>query len=431
MRKMWSLVVIFGLLLTALVAAVSLEDNLRIDEVEIDDQEAAVYTQEEVDNVSSIDDLDGVVVEEGAEVEFEVVVAATSTQEDVQVEVEIRGYEYSDYEDLDDRTELFDMDVGGTGESTRRKHLSITLPQQLEKDRYFLRVTVDDKDSAAIVRYVVLQIEPARHDLTIADVAFSPGNSVTAGRSLLASVLLANNGDKDEDDVKVTVEIPQLGVQATEFVDVVATDDNNVDYEDVPEMFLPIPATAAAGEYQVVVTATYDNFEQVSETYTLRVVADERFAQGSDTLVLAVGPEVQNIAAGQTATYAVALTNAGVGSQAYVLQAMAGDWATASLSSSLVVLTPGGNDVVYVQVTPDSNTVAGEHLVSLVISSGDEVLETVQLRANVVPGVADTFSLRNGLEIALIVLVVLLVIIGLIVGFSRLRRDEDEEQTYY
>jgi len=51
--------------------------------------------------------------------------------------------------------------------------------------------------------------------------------------------------------------------------------------------------------------------------------------------------------------------------------------------------------------------------------------------AGAAPAQANDFNLRNGLEIALIVLVVLLVIIGLIVGFSRLKKDDEEEQTYY
>ena len=92
--------------------------------------------------------------------------------------------------------------------------------------------------------------------------------------------------------------------------------------------------------------------------------------------------------------------------------------------------------VVYADVTAAMTAVAGEHTASLTISSGDNVLETVGLKANVqaaapAPAGSDV-SLRNGLEIALIVLVVLLVVIGLIIGFSRLRKDDGEEQkTYY
>ena len=247
--------------------------------------------------------------------------------------------------------------------------------------------------------------------------------------------MLENFGDKTEKDVKVTVAIPALGVSATEFVDVIETDNNNVEYEDVPEMFLPLPANAQGGEYDLVVTAKYDNLmETVTQTMKVSVVANEMF-QTSDKLVLAYGPESQTVAAGSKATYAIALTNAGASSKAYMLEAVAGDWAKVALSESLVVLEAGKNKVVYVDVTVASNAPVGEHAASVVVKSNDNVLETLNLKANVVAAsapVAQEFSLRNGLEVALIILVVLLVIIGLIVGFSRLKKDEDEEEkTYY
>jgi len=284
----------------------------------------------------------------------------------------------------------------------------------------------------------MLAVEPSRHGVDIKDVSFSPGNTVKAGRSLLATVLLENFGDKTEKDVKVTVAVPELGVSATEYVDVVQTDNHNIDYEDVPEMFLPIPATAKEGEYTVVVTVKYDDLrETVTEAFPISVLANELFQEKSNAakLVLAIGPENQNVAAGKTATYAIALTNAGVTSKAYTLEAATGSWATATLSDSLVVLEAGKNQVVYLDVAVNAGTDAGEHVASLVIKSGNEALQTVTVKANVVAGdnsVAGNFSLRNGLEIALIVLVVLLVIIGLIIGFSRLRKDdEEEEKTYY
>ena len=117
------------------------------------------------------------------------------------------------------------------------------------------------------------------------------------------------------------------------------------------------------------------------------------------------------------------------------LEIVTGYWGTATLSESLVVLEPGQNQVVYADVTVNAGTDAGQHVASLVVKSGNNLLETVVLKTNVVDNggsAVDNFSLRNGLEIALIVLVVLLVIIGLIIGFSRLRKDDDsEEQTYY
>jgi len=426
--------VIFSLLAVALVSSTSLESDLAINMVEVDDREAQLYSLDEVAAVASIDDLNAIVVEEGETLEVEVTLEAESSAKDIQVEVELRGYEY---DDISDRSEVSDIDVSpeGTGTSTVDVNLDLELPARLDKDRYLLRITVDDKDSAPVIRNIALQVKPARHSIEIADVAFSPGNTVQAGRALLTDVLLANFGDKDEKDVRVNVAIPELGVKALpETVNVVSTDDHNLDYEDVTGMFVPIPANAAAGEYQVLVTVDYDLYsEQITEAFTINVVEDARF-QAAETLVLAVGPEIQSISQGTVGTYAVALTNAGHSSNAYLLSVQTGDWATSTLSDSLVVLEPGRNQVVYVDVTPSSNAAPGAHAASLTIQTGDgEMLETISLQTNVLEGNGrDRAGLRSGLEIALIVLVVLLVIIGLIVGFSRLRRDDEgEEQTYY
>ncbi|MBI2111944.1 hypothetical protein HYT52_00205 [Candidatus Woesearchaeota archaeon] len=372
-------------------------------------------------------------IEEGQTVDVEVTLNTGAVVKDIEVEAKIKGYEYSRNEPMSDSTKLFDM-AANTQKTVR---MQIDLPRNLEKQVYWLHINVDSANSDSLERVVKLNVEPTRHGVDIADVTFSPGNTVKAGRSLLATVLLENFGDKEEEDVKVTVTMPALGVTASEYVDAVQTDDNNVDYEDVPEMFLAIPATAEAGDYDVVVKAEYDRFEEVVETYTVHVLANEMFTGDETTLVLAVGPENQNIQAGKAGRYAVALTNAGVKSRAYLLSAVAGEWATVSLSDSLVVLEPGKNKVVYVDVAAAQDATQGMQTVALTISANNEELETVSLGANVVaPTVAaptaQTLNLRNGLEIALIVLVVILVIIGLIIGFSRLRKDEgDEEKAYY
>ena len=367
-------------------------------------------------NGDEVGDTEMLAVEEGQTLSIKVGLKAAADVKDLEVEAEISGYEYADYEDLEDSTPLFDVSAN----TTKYVDLSVKLPKDLEKNEYWLRLRVMTKNGAALTKDVKLAVEPTRHGVDIADVVLSPGMTVKAGRYVLASVLLENYGDKDEKDVKVTVAVPELGVSAVEYVDVMETDNHNVEREDVPEMFLSIPATAAEGDYQLKATATYDDLrETVTKTYTLHVVPNELF-QKSDKLVLAVGPETQTVAAGKTAVYGIALANEGFSSKAYTLEVVTGDWATASLS-------------VTVDVTPAADAPAGEHTVSVAVKSGSETLETVALKASVVPGQANSnLSLRNGLEIALIVLVVLLVVIGLIIGFSRLRKDDEgEEQTYY
>lgn len=424
MRKILSVLFVLSLLTLSLIS-VSALDNTNL-----------VWGTTKI-NGDVVNDGDVLAVEEGQTLDIKVGLSAANAAgaSDIEVEAEIFGYEYNDYEDLEDSTHVFDIAAG----TTKYVTLSVALPSKLDKDTYTLRLRIADKNTAVVEKNIELAVEPARNALDIADVVLSPGTTIKAGRSLLATVLLENYGDKDQKDVKVTVEVPALGVSASEFVDVVTTDNNNVDYEDVPEMFLPIPANAAAGEYDVKVTAKYDEYESVSKTFKIKVLANEMF-QMSEKLVLAVGPESQTVSAGNTATYAIALTNAGSTSKAYLLEATAGsEWATMSLSDSLVVLEPGKNKVVYVDAKVAPSADAGEHVASVTIKSGSDVLQTIALKANVaapsaedVAAAGSNVSLRNGLEIALIVLVVVLVIVGLIIGFSRLRKDDEVEgKNYY
>lgn len=417
MKKLLSIMAVFVIALLTLSMVSALEEGVDLDFKSIEVNGHYVF------------DGEVLAVEEGETLDVTVGLKANVGVEDIEVEVEISGYEYNDKEDMEDTTHIDNIQAG----NTKYFDLEVTLPKKLDKDEYMLRVRVMDKNTAAIAKDLVLSVEPTRHGIDIADVALSPGETQKAGRSFLTTVLLENYGDKTEKDVKVEVAIPALGIKATEYVDVVVTDNNNVDYEDVPEMFLPLPATAEAGAYDMTVTVKYDDLrETVSKTYKVNVLANELF-QKSDKLVLAVGPESQTVAAGATASYAIALTNAGTTSKAYVLDVVTGDWATASVSDALVVLEPGKNKVVQVDVTAAANAAEGKHVASVAVMTGDEVLETIVLEANVAGTASESFSLRNGLEIALIVLVVLLVIIGLIIGFSRLRRDDEdeEEQTYY
>ena len=428
MRKLLSImaVLVISLLAVSLVAAVPATStvgslNANSVTVEVNDEELVTGNL--------------LVVEEGETLDIEVELRNNGAvnAEGIEVVARLSGYEHSDRVSTEDSTGLFDVDAG----TRKTVDLELNVTRDLTNGLNTLRVTVLDRNSAPIQFNYPIQIESPRHAVAIEDVTFSPGNTVKAGRSLLTTVLVENHGDRTEEDVKVTVAIPELSLSASEFVDEIESDDSENVFGDFDGgLMLSIPADTAAGEYSVVVTAQYDDLkETVKQTFKLTVVGNEQFAN-VDKLVLAVGPESQTVAAGSKASYGIALTNAGSASKAYTLKVVTGDWASASLSESLVVLEPNKNAVVYVDVNVAQNAPVGAHIASVSVMSGTEVLETVTLSANVVDAKAnstgkDSVSLRNGLEIALIVLVVLLVIIGLIVGFSRLRKDDEDDKTYY
>ena len=346
----------------------------------------------------------------------------------IEVEAQLLGY---DKKDAEDSAVVKKVTYGTKGTGVT---LKLTVPNDFVYKDATLRVRVSGgANEADLTVDYKLYVESPSHSVKIADVSFSPGLTVKAGRSLLATVLVENVGDENpEEDIKVTVAVPELGLSASEYLDGVKADDK----EDVDEMFLQIPADTKAGEYTVKVTAQYDDLEEsVTKEYTLKVVESEfvKPQQKAGKTVLMTGPEMQSVAAGKTATYAVALTNDGSAAKAYAVEVATGDWATASVSEKLVVLEPGQSKVVYADLAVAQDAAAGEHLASLTVKSGSDVLETVVLKAAVTAPVnaGSETSLRNGLEIALVVLVVLLVLLGLVIGFSRLRRDDEGEEKYY
>ncbi|MBI4152051.1 hypothetical protein HY496_03700 [Candidatus Woesearchaeota archaeon] len=433
MRKLRNVMAFFvmSVLLVSLVSAapvsVSTLGSLTTNDVTVE------VNDEEVDEKTLL------VVEEGEKLHVEVELKLPATVKDAnnndvaakdakQIEVLARlsGYEYSDYVSLEDVSPVFDLKAG----TKKTVDLELTVPNDISNEKNTLRVFVLDRNSQEIVKTFTFHVESPRHAVEINDLYFSPGETVKAGRALLVTPVLENYGDRTEDDVVVTVEIPALGVKATEVVKELEADER----KDVPEMFLPIPVSAAAGTYDVKVTAKYDRYETATKTSSVTVVASEMVK--ADKVLLAVGPGAQTVAPGKTATYGIALSNEGTTTKAFTFDvATGGNWATASVSEMLVVLAPGQNKVVYVDVAPAADAAAGQYMVSVAVKAGSETVQTIALQATVAQAPAavesNDFNLRNGLEIALIVLVVLLVIIGLIIGFSRLRKDDEEEQTYY
>ena len=111
------------------------------------------------------------------------------------------------------------------------------------------------------------------------------------------------------------------------------------------------------------------------------------------------------------------------------------DFATEIKPSNVFVVNPGETQTAYVYVAAKKSAPVGENIFSITVKSNDEVLQQIPLKVNVVQN-SKYGTLKKVLEAGLIVLIVLLVILGLIIGFSKLRSDEEdsedsETQTYY
>lgn len=362
--------------------------------------------------------------------------------EDLTVEAKMTGYDYND--------QIYDSDFESVGSlqegQSETVTLSLSLPYKLDKGDASLTITVSDKMNDYTLKYV-LYVEPEEHSMMIKDVIFSPSSTVVAGRSLLTTVYLKNIGaTDDEEGIKVSIEVPALGISAVDYIDVLDEDEATSS----EELWLVVPKCTPAGDYDAVVSVGFKDGEKTTTANEMiTVLADdscEAKVEQTQKTVIAVAAEPQEVKQGEgVAIYPLTLTNSGSEDKTYVVEADGyQDWAKVSMSpSSVVVVQSGEAKAVYAYVSALEAAAPGEHMFSLTVKSGSETLKQIPLKANVVaaekaPAAGKWDSVKKALEIGLIVLIVLLVILGLIIGFNKLKGndededlDEQEDKNYY
>ncbi|MEE9525440.1 MAG: hypothetical protein V3V78_02420 [Candidatus Woesearchaeota archaeon] len=382
-----------------------------IESVEIDGEEVSDGTV-----------LGGIVRGDTLDIEVDVLAAE---DDEIEIWVTVSSLDH-DREKAVDSTDSFPVKAG----KRYSKDLQIELPNRMNVKEYALRIEVKNDKDEDVEYNAVLDVEQAENDVIIKDVVFSPENQVKAGRALLTTVRVKNMGAEDE-EVKVKVSVPELGISASDYIDEVEADDSVTS----EELYLRVPECAQAGQYTAIVTVEFDEGdEEVSESFVVNVVEGDTCNLGADKTVIAVSTEAQTVAAGGSgAVYPLTISNTGSSAKTYTISANAGDWADVKISPNVAVLAAGETKPIYVYVAANEDASEGEQSFGVAIKSGDETLKEITLKANVEAS-SGWDKVKKGLEVALVVLVVLLVVIGLIVGFNRLKGDEDDEgaeETYY
>lgn len=416
-----TIMTIVALLLVSAVAAFALPATL--DEVQVDD---TTVTANSVNQLS---------IERGQDFDVEVRVTAQSDIANAEIEAFISGYEYNDDADsrISDTTSVFDMQAN----VTYVKHLTLRLPTDTERSDYKLRVLVSDRNGAELISNYNLQIDAKRHAIVIDDVILSPAGEVRSGSALLATVRLENFGQNDESDVKVTASIPALGVSASDYIDDIKDDKQ----KDTEELYLRIPKCAKAGTYDLSVDVEYSRGRSKDhKVLPVKVTADdtctpESVNKGPSTMIT-LGTSIETAVQGGQIIFPITLTNNGAAARSYTVTITGADWADVKLSpASTVVVEAGKSQTINAFVTVNSDATVGPHTMTATVTSGIEKLQDVTLTANVTKAKVsgwDTF--KRVLVVTLIVLVALLVILGLIIGISRMKGGEDDSgksQTYY
>jgi len=411
---------VLAMLAVLLVAGAANAINVVINEVQVDDTTVSVGATNRLD------------VERDAEVEIEVRFTATQDVKNMEVQASFSGYEYNDDTPLSDATPLFDADAN----VTYVKKLHIRLPDDVEEDDYLLRVIASNRNDVELIQNYRIKLDVPRHGIQIQDVILNPDSRVKAGSALLATVRLDNKGEKDEDDVKVTVSIPQLGISASDYIDEIESDDQ----EETEEIYLRVPKCAKPGNYDVVVDVDYDeghksaNANQRIEVLTDDTCGDTSVAAKPTTSVTA-GSTIQDVNSGEGVIFPIAVQNNGKSSRSYTLSVsgLDSDLGAKVTPGNTVVVDAGQSKTLYLFISPRKDAATGMKPFTATVMSGGDTVEQLALTVNVHKPTRSLWDwMATFLKAALVALIVVLVVLALILAVRKAgKKDDTKPQTYY
>ncbi len=421
----------------------------------IDSDQSFNFQDIEVDGVDVLDDDEPtgqtVFVERGDTIPIRTEFTSDINSDKVRVKTWIGGFEFGD---VADDTEIFTVETG----LVYVKTLSLEIPDDidLDEDEFTLHVEVFDNDGIEREETFKLGIRKERHDLSILDVIFFPSNTVEAGRPLTTEVRVENLGEQKEEDVLVRVSIPELGISAKTFIDELVPDENGLFDDDeetsdsTDDLILFIPDDASTGTYTVEVEVEFNRgHDVITETRSIFV---EGSAPGSPTntgtvdngnILVSVDMSAQNIAQGSESGYKIMIANLGNKNVLYSVQTSdISAWGSSRVSPAFVTVGPGQAGELFVFVTANDNAMIGQQHLTVNILADGQIIKQLTLNANIQEksSISSSIGAQKGLEIAFILLVIVLIILGLVIAFRRIgNRSENtagetesvEGQTYY
>lgn len=385
----------------------------------------------EINGYSSLGTANPLYIERSDELNLDLWFTAPQDYKNVQVYAFINGYEFGEIRDY---TPVFDVKKG----LMYHKTLKLELPKILEVGHYKLRIIFADRSGTISdsTYELDLYVSAARNLLEVRNLMIMPGKVVKQGDSLLVAARVENMGEKDERDVKVTVEIPKLGVYQVDYIDLIKSGEIlSSDY-----VMLNIPNCANPGQYDIKVTLSY-NRNSISTTYVDKInIVDSGACLATTTpsvkserkTLITLSSKVNEVAAGETATYAFTITNQGERDVVYKIQAVVpGEWASVRVApASTIVLKAGEQKTVFVAVTPKRG-VEGAQMFNVVIKVDEDEVKEIPLTTYVEGTSESNVAL---LQLAIVVLIVVLIVLGIIVGAikaSKKKEEKKDEDTYY
>ncbi|MAG20524.1 hypothetical protein CL618_03775 [archaeon] len=243
-------------------------------------------------SISDIDEPDdGDEFKPGEKIEVKIEVS-NNDNDDVDVVVEAVLYDKEKGKVLD-RAEMED-NIDEDDEMDFELELMVPYDVEASSSRYaiFLKAYEDgDEDVNCGSELIDIEVDKESHEIAIETFNLNPSTAI-CGDTVSATVKLFNIGEKDEDDVIVTLIDPDLGVE-------VSSEEFEIDEEDdyVVRLSFKVPENVKAGTYGLVVGAEYNNGRDVADEKGATLVVENcrdakvfnlNFA-GTNTLSLSMG----------------------------------------------------------------------------------------------------------------------------------------------
>ncbi|MFP4118499.1 MAG: PKD domain-containing protein [Candidatus Woesearchaeota archaeon] len=368
-------------------------------------------------------------VERGQKLPIKLKLSAHTDVRDVQVSAKIAGYEYSQYEQdkIFQMSDTFDLDENRWD----TRELELQIPNKVATGDVKLRIYVEDRNSNSYVKEYNLDIAGVddANAVQIRDAYLSPSNEVQPGRALSALVKVENFGDKPLDDVTLVAEVPELDIRDTETLDELDVDE----VETFERTLLRFPKDAKPGDYEVLYTVKFDEYEKTVANDTVTIVEDNTTVTDGKTNVNV--PDSQEVKiGGNGAVYPISITNNGDSSTTYRLSVKGVDsWGSYRIDpSSMIVVPAGETKTAYMYVSADEDQQIGVKEFQMdVMAPG--ATKRVALSAALVEGDSQAEDgLGDTLFIVLAVVIIVIILAAIIFGLSRMRsRPEDQDEDYY
>lgn len=325
-------------------------------------------------------------------------------QEDTKFyDVKLRVWiEDEDGDRLGDRkeTDEFDLSVDEEEEKT----LSIEIPDDADEGMYTLYVRAESDEGCLFEETYDLEVVRDKDRLKIDKVGFN--SEIDAGEDFNIAVTVLNNGQNDQEDVRVMVDLADLDLsQKSQYFDI-------EEDEKITQYFTLTIPEGVEGEYTLSIEVVSDD-AKVSKDYIVKITGVSEEEKEVDVKITVEEPE-KTLMSGKGSIFRITVTNKGNKLETFTFSA-AGTigWATHSIEPGVSTIDAGDSEDVFVYVSPKEDAEEGEYPISFYVKKDGEIIESKSITA-IVEGKSSSFGQFSAEQMGVWIFIVVIIVIAIL-----------------